>query len=197
MAVDQIIGKTDFDLLSPAEARRVVEIKKEFIENQGAISMKKLFHKLQGARHHFSMYYQAWRDTSGNILGIATYTRDINEQKLAENNLKQQLEGEELVAAISSQFINAEIAHIDDEIPAALQKMANYLDADRGFIRFINQETDKIQRGFEWKDPKLAVQKIESNGLPLSTFEWSYKQLKNNQPVYISESIQYSTGSWT
>jgi PAS domain S-box-containing protein len=187
MAVEQVIGKTDFELLSSTEARRVVEIKKTLLKTGGS-HYEEVISSTQTSSHHFSIYYHAWHDVNGKVLGIATYSRDINEQKLAENNLKQQLEGEELVAAISSQFINAEIAHIDSEIPTSLQKMANYLDADRGFIRFVNPEDNIIQRGFEWKDPSLREHKTESSGLLINSFEWIHNQLKNNQSVFVSES---------
>jgi PAS domain S-box-containing protein len=187
MTVDQIIGKTDYELLSPEEAKRVGRIKKELLKS-GSSFYEEIVSETMGSRHYFSMFYQAWRDSSGNILGIATYTRDINEKKIAEDNLRKQLEGEELVANISSQFIKAEIAHIDEEIPAALQKMANYLDADRGFIRFIDPETNLIQSGFQWTDPSLTRSRIEIAGIPVTRFQWSYNQLKDNHPIYISES---------
>lgn len=187
IAIDQIIGKTDFDLLSSAEARRVVEIKQNLLKTNGS-HYEEIVTSTSRKKNRFSMYYQAWHDAAGKVLGIATYTRDISKQKLAEENLKQQLEGEELVAAISSQFINAEIAHLDLEIPAALQKMANYLEADRGYVRFINPEDNLIQRGFEWKDPQVGAFKTESSGLFIKAFAWSYSQLKNNQSIYVSDS---------
>jgi PAS domain S-box-containing protein len=186
MAVEHVIGKTDAELLSSPEARRVIDIKKGLLVS-GGNHYEEIVTTTGDSRHHFSMYYQAWHDASGKIMGIATFTRDISEQKLAEKNLRQQLEGEELVAAISAQFINAEIAHIDNEIPAALQKMASYLDADRGFIRFLEKDGNIIKRGFEWKQTRLEANTKDSIGLPITKFAWVYGQLLNNQPIYISE----------
>ncbi len=186
MALEQVIGKTDFDLLSPEEADRYHKIKTQLLID-GQSHYEEITTRLNETVHHLSLLFQAWRDTDGKIIGIATYSRDINSQKIAELDLIQQMEGEKLVSGIAAEFISAEIAHIEEQIPTALEKMAGYLQADYGFVRFFDPQNDIIQKGFEWKDPRLGDIQFGSPGLSLGTFKWTKNQLSKNIPIFVQE----------
>ncbi|GAP20823.1 PAS domain S-box protein [Leptolinea tardivitalis] len=187
MALEQIIGKTDADLLSRNEALRVTNIKKHLLET-GESYYEEVSLPVNDTIRYFGKRFQVWFNEEGKAIGIATYFRDISDQKVVEQELKKQLEGEKLVADISAQFIAAKIAHIEEQIPDALHKMASYLEADRGVVRLINPETGIIQRGFEWNARSLASTKLETPGLPMDFFSWTDAQLRNNQPVYVADS---------
>jgi PAS domain S-box-containing protein len=186
IGVEQVVGKTDFELLSSSEAKRAVEIKRQLLLN-GQNHYEEITSKTDERIHSFSLLYQPWRDASGKFVGIATYMRDITDQKKAGEELKEQLEGEKLVAEIASQFIVAENTRIEEQIPAALQKMAEYLKADLGFIRFIEPINNTVQKGFEWKNPSNQTLKTVSAGTPLENFQFMKKYLDADLPLYISE----------
>ncbi|HEX7557164.1 MAG TPA: PAS domain-containing protein, partial [Leptolinea sp.] len=133
IAMEQVIGKTDFDLLSSEEANRFQTIKKDLLIN-GQCHYEEIPFTQNNTVQYFSLFFQAWCDDNEEIIGITTYLHDITKQKDIEIELKQQLEGETLLAELSSQFILAENIQIDEQINKALQKMANYLHADLGFI---------------------------------------------------------------
>jgi PAS domain S-box-containing protein len=189
LAVDQVIGKTDHDLLTPEEAENYITIKKNLLIS-GECYYKEIAREAGEAIQYFSLLFQPWRDDDGKIIGIATYFREITDQKKIEEELRQQIDGEILVAEISSRFITAEIAHIEDQIPEALQKMAEYLGADQGYIRFIDPSTMLISRGFEWINPLAPSFSQETNGLSISTFSWANDQLGNNHPIYVPDAIE-------
>ena len=84
------------------------------------------------------------------------------DKKNAEQELSKRLEGEKLLAEITSQFIQAEVAQNERQIPIALQKMAEYLKADIGFIRFIDINNNSIRNGFDWKKPSLEINNFEN-----------------------------------
>ncbi|BCY18285.1 hypothetical protein hrd7_21340 [Leptolinea sp. HRD-7] len=188
LAVDQVIGKTDFEILTLDEAETYTKIKKKLLKSGGSY-YKEITRIYGDLTRYFSLLFQPWRDDEGNIIGIATYFREITDQKTKEEELKRQLDGENIVSEITTMFINAEITHIEDQIPEALQKMAEYLTAEQGYIRFIDVKTNTIQKGFEWnKSGKPAFSQM-TDGLPLSLFAWAKNQLENNYPIYVPDSF--------
>ena len=191
ISLEQVIGKTDFDLLSPEEANRLQTIKKELLIS-GKNHYEEIPFKHDNSVQYFSMFFQAWRDDNEQIIGITTYLHDITKQKDVEIELKQQLEGETLVAELSSQFILADNTQIDEQINIALQKMANYLHADLGFLRFIDLVNNSVQKGFEWRNPLAQNVKPVTSGQPLAPFQLMIYQLKNNLPFFITETKNMS-----
>ncbi len=188
LAVDQVIGKTDHDILTPDEAENYTTIKKNLLES--GETYFKVITRIHGElTRYFSLLFQPWRDDDGNIIGIATYFREITDQKKTEDELRKQLEGENIVSEITTMFINAEITHIEDQIPEALQKMAEYLTADQGYIRFIDVKTNIIQKGFEWNKSGQPVFSQKTDGLPLSLFAWTKDQLGKNLPIFVPDSF--------
>lgn len=186
LAVDQVIGKTDYDLLSPDEAADNIAVKKDLLKT-GRSYYKEITKNTGTQKQYFSLLFQPWCDDDGKIIGIATYFREITDQKKTEEELKKQIEGEILVAEIASRFITAEIAHIDEHIPEALQKMAEYLTADQGYIRFIDPLTTVIRRGFEWNNPSIPAFSLQTHGIPLNQFEWAKNQMGKNLPIYVTD----------
>jgi PAS domain S-box-containing protein len=189
LAVDQVIGKTDFDLLSSEEAADNVAIKKDLLQT-GRSYYKEITRNSGDHKQYFSLLFQPWCDDGGKIIGIATYFREITDQKKVEEELKKQLDGEILVAEIASRFITAEITHIDEQIPEALQKMADYLTAEQGYIRFIDPQTLVISKGFEWNNPSNPGFSLESDGLSFSQFTWAKDHLLEDLPIFVPDASE-------
>ncbi len=188
LAVDQLIGKTDHDILTPDEAENYTTIKKDLLKS-GDSYYKEITRIYGELTRYFSLLFQPWRDDDGNIIGIATYFREITDQKKTEEELQKQLEGENIVSEITTMFINAEIAHIEDKIPQALQKMGEYLLAEQGYFRLIDTQTNSIQRGFEWNKSGEPAFSQETDGLPLGFFAWTKEQLGKNYPIFVPDSF--------
>lgn len=183
---DQIIGKSDFDILPPADAKRITRIKKDLLREGGSFSEE--IHQQDGdISRYFSILLKAWKNDRGEIIGIATYSRDITGQKKAEKELREQLIGERLLEEITEQFLKADIARSNEQIPSALEKMAGYLKADLGFVRFVEPDTKMIQRGYEWKNPEFEIFGVPDLNLSFEILELTKKQLENNQPIFVPE----------
>ena len=86
-AVEDILGKTDADLLPPEEARRLMAIKRQVLrsgvgtreEIQGTVSGHVIFHDLT---------VEPLRDTMGTVVGITGASFDITARKRAEEALR-------------------------------------------------------------------------------------------------------------
>jgi PAS domain S-box-containing protein len=77
-----VIGKTDFDLLSPEEARRLTEIKRRVLET--GISAREEVHVTLTTPQWYDMIVAPRRDEQGRIVGITCAAWNVTERKLAE-----------------------------------------------------------------------------------------------------------------
>jgi len=83
----EMIGKTDYDLLSKEEADNLIKIKKNVLEKgETEFVITPLFAK-DGSTQYFEGYYIPKHDTQGQIDGIIGYFRNITEQKRIEDAL--------------------------------------------------------------------------------------------------------------
>ena len=80
---EEVVGKTEYDLRSPEEAERLVQIKRKVLET-GVEIRYELQLNVGGETRWYDAYYKPWRDAEGNITGVAGYSRDITERKQAE-----------------------------------------------------------------------------------------------------------------
>ncbi len=100
------------------------------------------------------------------------------------------MEGEKILAEISSEFIKAANTDIDEQISKALKRMSEYLEADLGVIRFVETETNRIQHGYEWINPQLHNLNTKMPGSTFDDFQLMKQQLINNIPIYVPEVME-------
>jgi PAS domain S-box-containing protein len=86
----EIVGKTDFDLLAPEDARRSFEDEQEIIgTGRPLINKEEKVTWRNGLTLWVSSTRMPLRDPDGRIVGTFGITRGINERKLAEEALRQ------------------------------------------------------------------------------------------------------------
>jgi PAS domain S-box-containing protein len=83
LAASMALGKTDSQLFSSTESRRLREIK-ERVMKTGKRAQTIAHITLQGRERCFASIYFPWQDESGKILGLTGYVQDAAVQKNAE-----------------------------------------------------------------------------------------------------------------
>jgi PAS domain S-box-containing protein len=91
LAEQEVVGRTDADLLPPDEAERLTQIKRAVMHSGQGTSME-LQLSPGGIKRWFEAVYEPYRDDEGRIKGIASQSRDITKRKQAQAAL---LESEE------------------------------------------------------------------------------------------------------
>ena len=87
---EQIIGKTDRELLPPEEARYLERIKRHVLKT--GIPHRDTVRRLRaGKAIYFDVAYQPWRDEQGAVIGLAGYARDITALKEVEEERERLL----------------------------------------------------------------------------------------------------------
>ena len=84
----QVIGKTDFDLFTPAHAAAAYEGEQQIIRTgEPMVSKVENIMRRDGSEAWGSTTKMAWRDADGRIIGTFGLTRDVTAAKEAENKL--------------------------------------------------------------------------------------------------------------
>lgn len=118
------------------------------------------------------------------VLGISL---DITELKEFENTLRFQLEFKELIASISTRFVNISYEKIDDAIDDALKELGTFLDVDRLTLLMTDEEAFRYR--FAWLSQYNKAQDIEAP-VDLSQMKWEVEQIKNHGMLYYEDLTQ-------
>ncbi|MGB9927002.1 MAG: PAS domain S-box protein [Methanosarcina sp.] len=112
-----VLGKTDAELLPPDQAELLTSIKRRVLET-GRREEAVLFLSHQGKSGWFEAIYEPRYDTTGQITGILSYSRDITERKKAEETLSKSEEKYRLLFTnMTEAFFLAEIMRDENGRP--------------------------------------------------------------------------------
>jgi len=104
-ALQDVIGKTDFDFFPPELAQKYYDDEQQVMRTgQAMLDQDELMLDLQGREHWLLTTKTPLRDSAGRITGLVGISRDITARKHSENELAQQKQQlEEIVEARISQ----------------------------------------------------------------------------------------------
>ncbi len=87
LAEKDMIGKTDYDILSREDADRLTKIKSQVLETGKTATVEMPLISKKGEREFFSGSYVAKYDAKGKIDGLIGYFRNVTESKKTEEEL--------------------------------------------------------------------------------------------------------------
>ena len=111
-----------------------------------------------GTIRHIYTEVQVEYDADDNPVKIGGIVQDITERKLAEQALKKEAEFQELVAKISSQFINLPADKIDQSINERFKEIGEYFNADRVTIGKLNEKGEVLAATNMWFSDKINIE---------------------------------------
>ncbi len=179
-------GKSDFDFFPLEEAKKSTNLKKRVIKN-GNVESELLTNNLGPKSQTLFLEYHPWIDADGKVIGVVSHIHVVSKSQMTAEMLTRQLFGESLLATIASEFLRTGSDEIGEKLCQSLGKIGDYLEADLGFIRFIDLKENKILPGYEWKSPSLPYLESSMPGTSFDQFKLMKKQLINNLPIYVPE----------
>ncbi|MEA1870551.1 MAG: PAS domain S-box protein [Euryarchaeota archaeon] len=185
-SVEEMIGKTPFD----------------FILHDGNESAGAAFAEIVRERHPFRSMENWLRtrdgrsvcmltsgvpilDDAGELLGYRGVDSDITEQKKAEEALKDRVEFEEIVTAISTSFINLAPDEIGAGIEDALGSIGEFVGVDRSYVFQLFDGGTAMDNTHEWCARGIVPLIENLKGLQTADFPWSMAQLNRFGIVHI------------
>ncbi|MEQ9669686.1 PAS domain S-box protein [Coleofasciculus sp. G2-EDA-02] len=128
---------------------------------------------------------QALWDESGTVVRMVGSHTDISDRKAAEAALQYQLDFDQLVATISTRFINLASADIQAGITQALAEIGAFTQVDTSYIFQMSQDGQTVRMTHEWVTPGINRQIHACPEVSISTFPWEFAQLQRGEVVYI------------
>jgi PAS domain S-box-containing protein len=123
-----------------------------------------------------------WLDGRYVRLEIAT---DISERKAMEEDLRDRIEFENLIASLSTRFINLNPDSLDVEIERALGRIGAFSRVDRSYVFLFNDDHTLMHNTHEWcaegiEPQKALLQEVETALLP-----WWMSCLERRESIHI------------
>ncbi len=126
------------------------------------------------------------RDEAGRPVGAVAVNRDVTSRRQVEEQLRQRITLEQLVAHISADFIHRPLAEIDAGIEATLGSLGEYADADRAELFLLAAgEPAMLVRHHSWVSPAAPASPPRRDEIPVDALPWASEVLSLREPIIV------------
>ncbi len=135
-------------------------------------------------------YFPVWQRWFENRIypreeGLSIFFHDITPRKQAEEALQSQIEFDQLVASISTRFINLAPEEITDGINQALREIGEFTQVDTSYIFRFSDTKTTVSMTHEWVAPGITPQIENAQNLSCEAFPWSIAKYPRGEVVYV------------
>jgi PAS domain S-box-containing protein len=113
--------------------------------------------------------------------------REIDSKSKIEKDLSFRAEFEDLVASISTTFINSDTTEIDKDISNTLLIIGNFIKADRSYVFTFENNYKMMSNKYEWCDKEIEPQINNLQNLPTNIFPWWMSKLMIFESINIRD----------
>ncbi len=182
-----------FERIHPDDEQRVLE------GNRRALEQHKPYDEVVRVWHPGKQRW-VWLHTVSTPIygpdGVPTHYNglivDISEQKQAEERLQYKIQFEDLITAISTQFINLPSERIDEGIQRALQSIGKFAGVDRSYVFLFAPDSETMDNTHEWCAAGIEPQAPRLQNVPVRAFDWFSRQLLAGETVHIPRIMDLS-----
>lgn len=182
---EEVVGKTPFDFMAPAEARRVAAaVLPHFARREPFSHLKNLNLRKDGREVLLDSSGVPVFDEQGEFRGFRGIDRDITELRQAEEAVSRRLRLEELLIWASSRLISLEPEDMDAEIDRVLGALGEFAEADRAYVLQMRDE-HTAQTTHEWCRAGVSPQIVERAILTADEFPWYAERLRRREVILV------------
>lgn len=125
-------------------------------------------------------------DPAGGTMTLVVL-RDVTEQKQAERIGQYRLQLEQLLARVSTRFINMSATEMDRGITAAIADTGAFLRADHLSVMLYHEQKEMLELAFHWSMHGVPEQTPLVNGVHLFEVPWLAREFGENRAVVIHD----------
>lgn len=129
--------------------------------------------------------YYPLKDDAGKVVGVSVMVQDITERKRDVQALRDRVAFENLIANLSTKFINLKPLEIDGGINEALGTIASFAGVDRSYIFQFSADRKNISNSYEWCEEGIVAHKDELQDLSVDAFPWIMPQYLKGELIHI------------
>ena len=116
------------------------------------------------------------------VLGVVA-SIIIIEQKRVDKSLRYRIKFEDLITAISTNFINLSPGEVDNGINYALKKFGEFTNVDRSYILMFHNNVTKIDNTYEWYNEGTDLKINKLKGLSVEDSPRWMEEFKNLETI--------------
>lgn len=124
-------------------------------------------------------------DSNNKIHHFTGFVLDITDQKNAEFELEFRMELENLILALSTNFINLLPHEIDSAICDTLASIGEFTQVDRCYLFLFNNEQKTMSCTHEWNAPDISQEIDNLQNIPMDDLKWSNDQLLQGKILHL------------
>jgi PAS domain S-box-containing protein len=189
---EEIIGKTDFDLIGHTEATFYSSKDNDVLLSKKSVQYIDWITYSDGRKALIDTKKTPFFDDEGNIIGLIAIGRDITSWDLAQKELMTQSELQSILMKIATQYINIPLSDIDHTINKSLAELGAYVKADRCYIFDYEWEEKYCRNTYEWVAPNIHPQIKSLQKVPLHLLKPWVEQHKKGMYVYLQDVLALS-----
>lgn len=110
---------------------------------------------------------------------------EIVEHVLAERELRYRVEFEQLIATLSTHFINLASEEIDSGINRALEVIGTFSGVDRSYVMLLDDSNTQLNNTHEWCAAGISPQIEDRQNIPLEALYWWQEKINQREIIYI------------
>ncbi|MBI2908520.1 MAG: PAS domain S-box protein [Chloroflexi bacterium] len=148
LSQEQIIGKTDFELLPVEEANRLTAAKRRVLES-GNSAREEFCLTIHGKPAYYDTVLEPQRDASGRVVGLFGYARDVTERKRLEEELR----------ALTRRVVESQEEERREMARELHSEVSQYL----AFLKMLIERGQRSTREFHLGEMKEAVEEVISS----------------------------------
>jgi len=175
-----------FDPIHPDDLQRVIEANRQSLEMGIPFDQQmRFFNNEQGEWTWAQVTSTPVFDAEGRLTHFNGLVVDITEQKRVEQTLQRRLVFEELVASISTEFVNLGPDEVDAGIQHALRLIGEFDGADRSYVFLFSGDGTAMTNTHEWCAEGIEPYIDRVQDVSVSTFPWLMKRLRQFDVVRV------------
>ena len=139
-------------------------------------------HEHSGSKRNWTLEEQNF---VGSMADLVALSFEAQERRKVQDSLQSKAAFEKLITRISTNFINLPAEGIDGGIVEALRQIAEFNEADRGYLFLIDESGRVISNTHEWCRAQIEPHQERLQNLPLERFRWIKHKLENLDIIHL------------
>lgn len=190
---EELYGKTDFEngwdyeSIHGNPAKNIQGFKADDLEALSGKTVHNPFDRvnIDGEIRYFDTKKMPLLDSDGNIIGVLGVARDVTERQHLKQNQDRLIEFQNIVTALTTQFINFPFHRLDDSIAQLLGEVGQFMGADRCYIYHYGADLEIASMVHEWCDSGIPSEKEQETNITTKPFRHIIDAFEPGKPTFI------------
>ncbi len=153
---------------------------------KGEAVTEEFHHTLGGGEAVLESSFNPIIGEDGRVQGVSIFVRNITGHKQAHALLRQRGQMQQLIARISTEFINLRSHEMDSAVQSALAEVGMMVGVDRSYIFCYRTDgSGLVDSAYEWCAAGIPSHKAHLQGMPRHAFAWWRESMRSQKRVFI------------